>query len=130
MPADDQHPRGLRPQTAAEAIAEMAAEAAQRDGITLHFDLDPGIQLPSARRDALVRIAAEAVTNAARHSGATLVDVSLHRHGPQVHLRVADYGCGFEPEVRAAGFGLVSMRERVGSVGGDLRISSCTRTRH
>jgi len=72
----------------------------------------------------MVRIACEAVTNAARHSGAGLVRLSLRHEGKRVRLRVSDAGCGFNPGIGGGGFGLISMRERADSVGGDLRISS------
>ncbi len=113
-----------RPQTTAEAIAEAVTEAAKRSGVTPSFDLYPGIRLPAAHQEALVRIACEAVTNAARHSGADQVGVSLHRHGSRARLRVADDGSGFNPGASTAGFGLVSMRERANSAGGDFAISS------
>ncbi len=112
------------PQTAAEAVAETVAEAARRSGVTPSFDLASGIRVPPAHRDALARIAGEAVTNAARHSGATRVEVGLERHGSRVRLLIADHGCGFDPGAPAAGFGLVSMRERASSAGAELKISS------
>jgi signal transduction histidine kinase len=113
-----------RPQMAAEAVAETVAEAAKRSGVTPSFDLASGIRVPPAHRDALARIAGEAVTNAARHSGATRVEVRLQRLGSRVRLLIADHGCGFDPGAPAAGFGLVSMRERASSAGGELKISS------
>jgi signal transduction histidine kinase len=39
-------------------------------------------------------------------------------------MQVADRGCGFDTSVPGSGFGLVSMRERICSVGGELRIHS------
>jgi signal transduction histidine kinase len=113
-----------RPQTAAEAVAETVAEAARRSGVTPSFDLAADIRIPPARRDALSRIAGEAVTNAARHSGATRVDVSLRRHGSRVRLRVRDRGCEFDTTAQAPGFGPTPMRERVSMAGADFRISA------
>ena len=110
--------------TVEDELAEAVGEAAERFGVALELDLLPGIWLPAPRSDALVRIACEAVTNAARHSGAGQVSLSLRRHGSRVRLCVSDSGCGFDPAGPAAGFGLSSMRERACSVGGDLKISS------
>ena len=110
--------------TVEDELADAAGEAARRFGVALELDLFPGIRLPPPHADALVRIACEAVTNAARHSGAGRVSLSLRRHGSRVRLRVSDSGSGFDPAGPAAGFGLVSMRERASSVGGDLKISS------
>ena len=110
--------------TVEDELAEAVGEAAERFGVALELDLLPGIWLPAPHSDALVRIACEAVTNAARHSGAGQVSLSLRRHGSRVRLSVSDSGCGFDPGGPAAGFGLVSMRERARSVGGGLKISS------
>jgi signal transduction histidine kinase len=70
-----------------------------------------------------VRIACEAVTNAARHSGSSRVRLTVERDGSRVRLWVSDKGCGFDTAAQG-GFGLVSMRERAHSVGGQVCISS------
>ena len=108
----------------AEELADAVGESAKQYGVDLELDLLPYVRLPEARADALVRIACEAVTNAGRHSGAGQVSVSLQREGSRVRLRVGDCGSGFDSGSPAAGFGLTSMRERAGLVGGDLKISS------
>lgn len=105
-------------------LAQETAEVAKRFHLGLQLDLVPGVKVSAAREDALVRIACEAVANAARHSGTSDVHVKLERDGPRLRLRVSDRGRGFDPAVTYAGFGLVSMRQRAQSVGGVLRISS------
>jgi signal transduction histidine kinase len=106
------------------AITQAVSEVASRDHVKLELDITPGIRLPCTRAEALVRIACEAVGNAARHSGAGRVSLSLQRQGSHVQLRVSDDGSGFDPATPTDGFGLTSMRDRAISVGGDLRISS------
>jgi signal transduction histidine kinase len=106
------------------ALANAAGEVAERFHVGLELDLVPGVRLSAARAEALVRIACEAVTNAARHSGASRVSLNLERDGSRVRLRVSDSGRGFDTTVPRGGFGLISMRERARSVGGELRISS------
>ena len=113
-----------RRQSVNVAIAQAVGEVAARDHVKLELDVVPGIWLSANRAEALVRIACEAVSNAARHSGAGRVSLSLRRDGSRVRLRVSDNGCGFDPAVPADGFGLTSMHDRASSVGGDLRISS------
>jgi signal transduction histidine kinase len=105
------------------ALAEAAAAVAQRFHLGLELDLIPGVRISAVREDALVRIACEAITNAALHSGAGQVSVKLERHGPRLRLRVSDKGSGFDMTV-ASGFGLASMRERAHSAGGEFRVSS------
>lgn len=105
-------------------LAEATSEIAERFDVELVFDTVRDVRLSEIQAEAMVRIACEAVTNAARHSGASLVRLSLKHDGQRVRLRVSDTGRGFDPDVDCEGFGLVSMRERAHAVGGDLRISS------
>jgi signal transduction histidine kinase len=105
------------------ALAEAAATVAERFHVGLELDLVSGVRVSPSREDALVRIACEAITNAARHSRATQVNLTLERDGARLRLRVSDHGKGFDTTV-ASGFGLVSMEERARSVGGELHISS------
>jgi signal transduction histidine kinase len=104
-------------------LANAVGEIAERFHVVLDLDLVHGVRLSAARAEALVRIACEAVTNAARHSGSNRIRLTVERDGPRVRLRVSDQGCGFDTAA-GGGFGLVSMRERAHSVGGELWISS------
>ena len=71
-----------------------------------------------------MRIACEAVANAARHSGADRVNLGLERDGSSMRLWISDTGHGFDTADPGGGFGLTSMRERAHSVGAELVISS------
>jgi signal transduction histidine kinase len=73
---------------------------------------------------AIYRVAQEAIGNALRHSGSRQVTVSLFRRQRAVVLDVSDAGSGFDQRAPQPGLGLGSMRERAGSVGGKLTISS------
>jgi len=44
--------------------------------------------------------------------------------GDKLSLRVCDNGAGFDPQLESAGHGLVSMRRRVESLGGNLKVES------
>jgi signal transduction histidine kinase len=106
------------------ALAEAVTEVAERYHVKLDLDIAPDIRLPAPRREAFVRIACEAVANAARHSGADKVDLRLERDGAGARLWVSDEGHGFDPADPGGGFGLSSMRERARSVGAELVVSS------
>jgi signal transduction histidine kinase len=106
------------------ALAQAAAQTAERLRIGLDLDIVPDVQLSPTRAEALIRVACEAITNAAKHSGASRVTLRLERDGSLVKMHVADRGCGFDASVPGSGFGLISMRERIHSVGGELRIRS------
>jgi two-component system sensor histidine kinase UhpB len=70
------------------------------------------------------RVAQEALLNAARHSGAGHVAVTLHRGPDGVELAVADDGRGFAFDQSERGLGIGGMRERALLVGGELTIES------
>jgi signal transduction histidine kinase len=106
------------------ALADAASEVAERYRIELKLDLVPSVKLSPTRTEALVRIACEAVANAAQHSGTADVTVRLERDASRVRLRVMDRGCGFDTSAPVSGFGLIGMKERAWSVGGELRIRS------
>jgi len=109
------------------ALAEAVEQVAARTGIRLALDLADGVRVAPEIRDGLVRIACEAVNNAANHSGAALVRVKLV-NGAMLRLRVEDEGSGFDPDSVApgshGGFGLASMRERAEALGAGLRIDA------
>lgn len=117
-------PAGRATQALDVALERAAAEIAHRLQIELEFAAVPGVRLSATRAQALVRIACEAVTNAARHSGASRVSLSLEHNGSHVRLKVSDRGCGFDTSIPRSGFGLTSMREQARSVQGELKISS------
>jgi signal transduction histidine kinase len=66
----------------------------------------------------------EALTNAVDHGRARNVTLELRRRRKDVVLLVSDDGYGFDPTVATAGFGLVSMRERIEALGGVFRLRS------
>ncbi|MCB0857390.1 MAG: hypothetical protein KDB57_04615 [Solirubrobacterales bacterium] len=76
--------------------------------------------LPAAIEVAVYRIALEAMTNAARHSGASSCEVNISVEGP-VSLTVEDDGVGIDTTA-AHGVGLRSMRERTDELGGAFAV--------
>ena len=73
---------------------------------------------------AVFRTAQEAVNNALRHSNAKSLSLALEMKDGRLVLTVKDNGQGFDSERKPPGLGLVSMRERAESVGGELQIDS------
>ena len=69
------------------------------------------------------RIAAEALTNAVRHSGATRIDVLLGGGADRVSIVVRDNGGGLPPSLRPGSHGLRFMRARAEAIGGRLEIA-------
>lgn len=79
--------------------------------------LSPAIEV------SLFRVAQEALTNVAKHAGATRVGVTLSYTGNEVLLDVRDDGRGFTKGA-GTGFGLTSMRQRIRGIGGHVEVQS------
>ena len=73
---------------------------------------------------AAYRLVQEALTNVAKHSGASKADVAVIEDDGHITIEIRDDGNGFDTEATHSGFGLLGMRERVDLVGGSLTISS------
>jgi signal transduction histidine kinase len=80
--------------------------------------------LPPDVETAAYRIAQEALTNVARHSGARSAEVGLRARDGRLEVAVVDDGAGFDGDLRPDGVGLDSMRTRAQAVGGELTVSS------
>ena len=105
--------------TTMDALRQLADELGRRFEMGIVVEgKDPWLTA-SARED-VVRIAREAIVNAA-HAGADQVIVSLTHEGGRLVLRVLDDGCGIGSTATASpGFGLRSMHERAQALGGRL----------
>jgi signal transduction histidine kinase len=106
-----------------QLLVQIGEEMEVRTGAKVEVDAPPLKKLEYETADAIIRIASEAILNAARHGGASSIRVYLSPNGKL--LRVRDDGDGFDVgRLSGDGFGLVSMRERAASVGADLRLES------
>jgi signal transduction histidine kinase len=91
-----------------------------------HEGLD-GPRLPRERETAAYRIVQEALSNAARHSGAERVVVRVLRRDERLAVHVEDGGKGFDPDAILSDpqtGGLIGMRERAAALGGSLTIDA------
>ncbi|MBI3942616.1 MAG: sensor histidine kinase, partial [Chloroflexi bacterium] len=90
---------------------------------TVDFDEE---RLPPELETALYRIVQEALNNIARHAHASHVGVGVERRGDRVVTFIEDDGTGFDPEeaLQQGRLGLLGMRERIESLGGNLEIES------
>jgi len=120
------HPRSLLDEGLVGALRRLAAAAASRyRGVEIDCALGAEPDLPAATREALYRIAQEALRNALRHARPGRVAVSLRPAAGGLILEVCDDGAGFDPTAACPGhLGLVSMRERAARIGGRLELVS------
>jgi two-component system sensor histidine kinase UhpB len=109
----------------ASAIEWQAEEFQKHTGIECRPTLVMReISLDMERSTAIFRIFQEAITNVARHAGATRIMAKLEEGDSQIVLTVKDNGKGFgEKDMSKVGaFGLMGMRERAYAFGGEMDI--------
>jgi two-component system sensor histidine kinase UhpB len=104
------------------ALAVLCDRFAQRSGVDVSCRIAermPG--LPPQTELVVYRVAQEALTNVARHSGSERVELSLDADHGQIVLIVRDHGTGLRGD-RSPGSGMRGMYERAALVGADLEI--------
>jgi signal transduction histidine kinase len=111
---------------AGPALRALAAEVRLQSGLEVEVAVDDAAAPDPGRMRELFSIAREALSNAARHAGASAAWLSLAQEGGGWRLEVRDDGRGFDPEaVRSpAHQGLDNMRRRAERLGGTLRVVS------
>lgn len=112
------------------ALQAYLKQYTEDTGIRVSLKAFAGIEKSSAaQRTALYRIAQEALTNVARHSGASHADVIIHEREGVTTMEIKDDGKGFEVDGTSRAknsirLGLLGMRERMEMVGGTFCVIS------
>ncbi|WP_116141027.1 PAS domain-containing protein [Trinickia diaoshuihuensis] len=109
------------------AIDWFIHEFSARHGITVNAQLD--INEVAFNRDSgteVFRMVQEALTNIARHSGASEAEIEIAREEPFCVVKIRDNGRGALPDARRKrkSFGLIGMRERAARLGGELDVAT------
>jgi signal transduction histidine kinase len=106
-------------------LRQMAADFMARTGINVNCELEElPERLPADSETTLYRIAQEALTNAARYSEASHIDLTLSRHGRILHFRMRDNGAGFNSSRFGSGLGLLGMRERADMLNAEFQLQT------
>ena len=120
---------GLRPEMLDDmgiiaAVGWQAKEFQKRTGIRCRVKLPPEVKLDIDVSTTMFRIFQEILTNVARHSRATRVDIELEVGAEHVALDVADNGVGITDTDMSAreSLGLLGMHERALLFGGEVSI--------
>jgi len=107
------------------ALSYLAHENEKRFPLTVTLQVNGEQQrLAPIVETVLFRVAQEALTNVARHSGSRQARLALAYQPDCVRLMICDDGKGFDPDGEPAckGLGLAGMRERAKTIGGLLTI--------
>jgi signal transduction histidine kinase len=115
--------RGIHPAILSKGGLGPALRAlAQRSAIPVDLDVATDTRLAEPIEVAAYFVASEALANAAKHSEASRIDVSLEQRDGRLLLSVRDDGVGGADAAR--GSGLVGLTDRVEALGGSIRVSS------
>ncbi len=110
-----------------KTLEAYAGKLSAKTGMGIYVDADEVPRLAEETELNLFRFFQEAVSNAAKHSGASKVNVSLRHKPPRIVLEIRDNGCGFDyrqsQSVRS-GMGLSIMAERMKMLGGNMEVAS------
>ncbi|MEO9117894.1 MAG: HAMP domain-containing sensor histidine kinase [Solirubrobacteraceae bacterium] len=106
----------------ASALAVLAERSSERLGLNVSVEISADLpQLGTEAELVVYRVAQEALTNVARHSGVDVAELTLAHEHPGTTLSVRDGGRGLPPG-NAAGTGMRGMRERATLIGARLQI--------
>ena len=109
------------------ALTNFCRDFGARNGMEIEFVVSPPQQKPSQEAAlCLFRVAQEAIRNVQKHSGTRRALLQLDEVSGSLRLRISDEGAGFDAESAeySEGLGLLSMQERLHSLGGELFIHS------
>ena len=121
------HPAMLESLGLVTSLKRLCTEFSSQDKLQVQFaQKNMPKEIPSDVSLCLFRIAQEGLRNVVKHSGAVAAKIELFGQADEIHLHISDSGRGFTVGAArgAVGLGLVSMRERLRLVGGQLSIES------
>jgi signal transduction histidine kinase len=109
------------------AVRKEARDLELNRGIKTRVAIDDEVgRLGAETETAIYRIVQEALHNIAKHAHAQNATITMTREGANIRLAVEDDGVGIFPKsnFRGNSFGLAGIKERVGMLGGEVRVSS------
>jgi PAS domain S-box-containing protein len=118
-------PLVLAGKTLCAAMEELVRKMVTCTNLRAEFTVQGEPQLlPQEWEENLLRVVQEVLTNTLRHAHASRFNVHFAFDPQKIRLELRDDGCGFDPAKRYDGFGLLGIRERVESMGGELTVQS------
>jgi signal transduction histidine kinase len=111
---------GLEP-----ALAWQAREFSRRYNVPVDLAVDGDLErLPDPQRTCVYRVVQEALTNCAKHSAATEIQVKVVRGRTRLDVSVRDNGVGMASTTNHKGLGLTGIKERVKDINGAASIET------
>jgi signal transduction histidine kinase len=108
-----------------QGLAAALGSAAQRATIPTRVEVRQLGRYPSEVEATAYFCCLEALQNAMKHAGpAATVVVRVWEEAGALRFAVTDDGAGLDPTAKATGIGFVNMRDRLGAIGGSLRVES------
>ncbi len=125
------YPPVLHEMGIAKALRTLVTETAHNYGLLSDFQDDGHVKpLDERVQSFLFRVTRELIMNVVKHAAAKRIGLSVSRNGKYVCIIVDDDGCGFDTDWdplkhrTPGGLGLISIRERLETLGGRLKIES------
>jgi signal transduction histidine kinase len=107
----------------AAAIEWQASEFSSRTGVLCEVSIIPAdLEVSSEQATAIFRIFQEALTNVARHAGASSVRAQLRQENGDVQMVLEDDGRGIRESEIAGSLGILGMKERAQVCGGGVQV--------
>ncbi|WP_334076163.1 sensor histidine kinase [Paenibacillus sp. A14] len=105
-----------------QGLTELVKELKMKVPMDLTLEMDEELNLGKGIENHLFRIIQEAMSNTLRHAKADKMEIRIHRKGDAVKVTLRDNGIGFQlDEKKQASYGLSTMQERVGEIGGSIQ---------
>jgi signal transduction histidine kinase len=115
--------RGIHPAILSKGgLGPAVKSVARRSPVPVELRLDVPERLSESVEVAAYYVVAEALTNVAKHAGATVVTIDVSCDSRELRLAIADDGVG--GATTGGGSGLIGLRDRVAAVSGVLEVSS------
>jgi signal transduction histidine kinase len=115
--------RGIHPAILSRGgLGPALKTLARRSSVPVDLDLTLDRRLPDSIEVAAYYVVAEALTNAAKHAAASLVNVGVDTHDATLRLLIRDDGIGGADSRK--GSGLIGLQDRVEALGGHMEITS------
>ena len=122
---EELRPAALEGKGLAQAITDYVVRWQEHTGIKVEMTMKGERPLALDVEQTLYRVLQEALSNIARHSEATAVQITLDMVADLAILSVTDNGRGFDPAaVSSSSYGLTGMKDRLSEIGGTLNVES------